>query len=93
VDWKYAMGSKQQNSRSIRGVLHAEDKDACGIPSTLKFITVKDDIFIVEQNRTWSELLKYEKMSLAVKGKLRPRIDGKTVIAINQFQLLGNDDG
>lgn len=86
------MGSRQQNKKTIVGVLHAEDKNSDGMPITLKFATAKDGILIVEQNKIWSDLVQLEQKRLAVKGKLRQRIDGNTVISINQFQLLGNDD-
>ena len=86
------MTRKQGKKRTISGVIVPEDWDERDRVIRVGVKSSDYEEYIVEYNKQGKELMSLIDQKVRVKGRVRQRLDGDLIIAVNSYELIGKDE-
>ena len=79
---------KKGKKPAISGIVIPVQWDANGKVVTVTIHSADEKVFLVEHTKIGNDLLELTQKKVAVAGKIRERLDGKTSIGIKSYKIL-----
>ena len=85
-------GGKKKTKPKIRGIVLPEKWNDEGSVISVAIHTDDETAYLVEQNRKGRELLKLIRCKVEAEGKIRERLDGKTILMVREYNTIDESE-
>ena len=81
-------GANKKIMPKIRGIILPEKWNDNGNVISVAIHTDDESTYLIEQNRKGRELLKLVRRKVEAEGKIRERLDGKTILMVRDYNTI-----